>query len=340
MQLKHTLSQSAQQRLLSDLHRLAKAGLKQREVAEQLVLFGSKPQRKIGKQILRSIEAGEGFAAGLKPYLASMAWEALVANEATGRWAQGLAHAKQAVTTQSAATYELVKALLFPALGLMVLIGIAGVNATDFLPLLSTLVPERLWGGLTLTALYMGQFCATWGANMGLGCLMLLVLSTVTLPWFKGGARQAIDNFPLYRQYRLIQVSTLLRSMSHLSQAGFGLQDTLTHLKRHTTPYLREHMTQMQQHIKQGEVNLGRIMDTGILNKAEQHSMLILGDIGGAADTLSNCADIHHELLMSEIAIIKSWGANGLKLFAAAIGGIIAGGIGQVLMLIPTTLRF
>lgn len=340
MQLKRTLSQPAQQRLLGDLHRLAKAGLKQREVAEQLVLFGNKTQQKIGKQILCSIDAGEGFAAGLKPYLTAMAWEALVANEATGRWSQGLSHAKQAVTTQSAATFQLIKALLFPAMGLVTLIFIAGINATKFLPLLSTLVPERLWGGFTLTALYIGQLSDTWGANIGLMCLAILTLSALTLPWFTGPLRQGVDNLPLYRQYRLIQVSTLLRSMSHLSQAGFGLQDTFTHLKRHTTPYLRGHMTLMQRHIKQGEVNLGRIMDTGILNKAEQHSMLILGDIGGAADTLSNCADIHHELLMSEIALIKSWGANSLKLFAAAIGGIIAGGIGQVLLLIPTALRF
>lgn len=339
MQLTRTLSKRAQQRLLGDLYRLAKAGLKQREVAEQLTLFGNKNQQRIGKQIIASLDNGESFAAGLKPWLTSMAWEALVANEATGRWAQGLAHAKQAVTTQSAATFQLIKALLFPSLGLVTLIMLAGMNATQFLPLLEELVPQRMWGGFTLTALYAGQFSATWGANIGLMCLALLVLAVVTLPWLSGPLRQAIDNLPLYRQYRLIQVSTLLRSMSHLSQAGFGLQDTLTHLKRHTTPYLRTHMTLMQRHIKQGEVNLGRIMDTGILNKAEQHSMLILGDIGGTGDTLANCADIHHELLMSEIDLIKTWGANVLKIFAAIIGGLIAGGIGQVLMLIPTALR-
>lgn len=339
MPFRRTLSQTAQQRLLGDLHRLAKAGLEQKKVAEQLVLFGNNTHQKIGKQILLALNEGNSFATGLRPWLSSIAWEALAANEATGQWAQGLAHAKQALTTQHAATYQLMSALLSPILGLGILIGLAGVNATHFLPMLSTLVPERSWGGLTLTSLYVGQFSATWGANIGLGCVVVLMLATLTLPWLRGPLRQSVDNLPIYRQYRLIQVSTLLRSMGYLSQAGFSLQDALTHLKRHTTPYLRGHMTLMQRHIKQGEGNLGHIMDTGILNKAEHHSMLILGTLDSKEESLNNCADIHHELLMSEIAIIKSWGSNGLKLFAAAIGVIIAGGIGQVLLLIPTALR-
>lgn len=335
-----SLSKRAQQALLADLYRLAKSGLKQRDVADQLVLFGNSKQQLIGEDIIIALNSGDTFAAGLKPWLTSMAWEALVANETTGQWAQGLAHAKQAVTTQSAATLELIKALVFPALGLVILVILAGINATKFLPMLSTLVPERLWGSFTKLSLHIGEFSSTWGANIGLGFFCILILATITLPWFSGRGRKLVENLPLYRQYRLIQVSTLLRSMSHLSQAGFGLQDTLTHLKRNTTPYLRGHITIMQRHIKQGENNLGRIMDTGILNKAEQHSMLILGDIGGTADTLANCADIHHELLMSEIGFIKSWGANFLKISAAVIGGIMAGGLGQLLILIPTALRF
>ena len=340
MQLTRNLSKRAQQRLLADLHRLAKAGLKQHQVAEQLVLFGSKTQRKIGRSIISSLDTGDRFSVGLKPYITSMAWEALVANEATGKWAQGLAHAQKAVTTQSAATSQLITALLFPVLGLMALVVLAGMNATQFLPLLGELVPQRLWGGLTLASLHIGQFCSTWGANIGFASLVLLIVCTVTLPFFSGRARKLVDNLPLYRQYRLIQVSTLLRSMSHLSQAGFHLNDTLIHLMRHTTPYLQAHMAIMKQRLDQGEVNLGRTMDTGILNRAEQHSMLILGEIGDNSTTLANCANIHHELLISEIDLIKEWGATSLKLGAAAIGGVIAGGIGQILLLIPTVLRF
>ncbi len=339
MQLTRKLSKKAQQHLLSDLYRLAKAGIKQREVAEQLVLFGNKTHRKIGKQVIKSLENGDNFSAGLKPWITSIAWEALVANEATGEWSQGLAHAKQAVTTQSAATVQLVKALLFPLLGLLILIAMAGLNATQFLPLLHNIVPQKLWGALTIASLNVGEFSNVWGMNLGLTFFGLLVICIVTLPWFSGSIRIMVDNWPLYRQYRLLQVSSLLRSMSHLNLAGFGLQDTLTYLSLNTTPYLRAHMKIMQAHIKKGETNIGRIMDTGILNESEKYSMLILGEIGGTGDTLANCADIHQELLMAEIEMIKSWGANTIKIIAALIGGLIAGGIGQVLILIPSAIR-
>jgi len=340
MHISRRLSKKQQLHLLSDLHRLAKAGIKQKDVAQQLILFGSPRYKLIGENINTSLTNGGTFAEGLKPWIATLAWEALIANEVTGNWAQGLAHAKQAVSIQSAATTQLIKALFLPFLGLMLLFGLAGANATYFLPLLGVIVPKAQWGDWTNLSFNFGVFSNEWGIYIAMTLIVLLITAIISLPFLTGRWRKMLDNWPLFRQYRLIQVSSLLRSMSYLSQAGFGLQDSLNHLKQATSPYLKYHINQMLGQIKEGKNNLGKVMNTGILNRAEQHSMLILGELGETVDTLHSCAEIHQELLISEINLIKDYGGDILKISAAMIGGIIAGGIGGIILQLPSMLKF
>ena len=341
MRIRKKLKKQHQLKLLSDLYRLAKAGLKQAEVAQQLILFGSKTHKKIGREIHEALISGGKFAEGLKPWIDPLAWETLLANETTGNWAKGLENAKLAVSTQNAATGQLFGALLFPIIGLITLFALAAANATQFLPMFEEIIPQARWGMWTNYALGFGQFSAAWGSALVMSVFVFIVFCLITLPFFTGAVRKSVDNFPLYRQYRLIQISTLLRSMSDLSQAGFGLKSILIQLKENTSPYLRYHVNIMLARISEGETNLGNIMNTGILNLSEQYSMRILGQIDGSTttETLRNSTEIHHDLLMSELNIIKKYGADAIKIAAAIIGLLMAGGIAQLLLQITTTLR-
>lgn len=341
MNIRKRLKKQQQLKLLSDLHRLAKAGLKQAEVAQQLLLFGSKTHKKIGREIQTELTSGGKFATGLKPWIDPLAWETLLANETTGEWAKGLENAKLAVTTQNAATGQLLGALFLPMIGLVALFGLAAANARLFLPMFEQMIPRARWGTWTNASLAFGEFSATWGSFLVVSLLIFIIVCFSSLPFFSGSIRNAVDNFPLYRQYRLIQISTLLRSMSDLSQAGFGLKQILIQLKENTTPYLRSHVNIMLDRINEGETNLGNIMNTGILNLSEQYSMRILGQIDGSTttETLRSSAEIHHDLLMAELIIIKKYGADAIKIVAASIGLLMAGGIAQLLLQITTSIR-
>ncbi|MEL4287712.1 hypothetical protein AAEI02_22845, partial [Shewanella xiamenensis] len=57
---------------------------------------------------------------------------------------------------------------------------------------------------------------------------------------------------------------------------------------------------------------------------------------GGTSETLLNSADIHHELLMEEIELIKSIGIDALKLIGFAIGLLMGGGVILQIMDIAT----
>ncbi len=338
VKFKKELSKKKQQRLLDDLHRLSKAGLDKMQIVEQMRKFGNRNHKEIGRVVYLSLDSGGTFADGLKPWITSLAWEALAANEATGHLTKGLEYAKLAVETQNAATTQLLKSLFVPVLGLVFLIELSSKYVNYFLPLIEPIMPKYRWGEFTLFSQRFCELADVLARPLGLLIALIFVASFTSMPFLTGHLRARLDPLPGFRQYRLIQVSSLLRSLSHLSYAGFGIQESLIQLDRNANAYLSYHIAMMLERVEAGKDNLGKIMDTGLLNQSEIYSMKILGQIGENAETLKTSADIHQDLLMSEINLIKNYGGDFLKIIAAIIGFTILGGIGQILLSMPSVL--
>ena len=338
--LEHRLfSLKKQLKLLQNIHRLARAKVLQQDIALQLVKFGNKIERKIGRDIVLSLEEGNSFANGIKPWLNSLAYEALAAGEHTGNWASGVQNAITTLNSKMASTTLLFKALWKPVGGTVAMLAAAAAASKYLFPTLVELKGNGRMGMLASLAQSFGDF---WLANGSLLFLIFCFVSisvTVALPLLVGDIRKAIDNIPVFRQYRLIQVSAFLRSFGNLSLAGFGMKEALEHINRQTSPYLTSHIAKMMDKIEDGNENLGNIINTGLLNPAEQNSLFLLGEIGGFDETLLNSADIHHELLIDEIELIKSFGTNLLKILGVTIGVLVGGGVITLVMDIALNIR-
>jgi type II secretory pathway component PulF len=323
-------------KLLRNIHRLARSGVEQKLIAEQLIKYGQPTERKIGEGILRSIGNGQGFSLGTKPWLDSLAFEALAAGEHTGEWARGVQNAIITLSSKSASTSLLVKALWKPIAGIVALLAASAGISLYLFPMLDEIMTRGRKGQLSQLAASFGNFWADWGLLIGSLTLLFVIALFLSLSVMTGNFRKQIDNFPVYRQYRMIQTGAFLRSMGNLTLAGFGLKDALLQTKKHANRYLLHHIAKMLEKIEWGEKNLGYIMATGLLNKAEENSLFLLGQIGGTSETLLNSADIHHELLMEEIELIKSIGIDALKLIGFAIGLLMGGGVILQIMDIAT----
>ena len=326
-------------KLLHNIHRLARSNVQQKLIAEQLIRFGQATERKIGESILRSISNGHSFSAGIKPWLDPLAFEALAAGEHTGEWAQGIQNAVITLSSKSASTSLLIKALWKPIAGLVGMLVASALLSGYLFPMLDGIVQHSRKSQISQLATAFGRFWLEWGALIGSITVLIIVALAIALPIFTGPIRQSIDNFPVFRQYRMIQTGAFLRSIGNLTLAGFGLKDALLHAKRHANRYLLAHISQMIHKIEWGEKNIGYIMNTGLLNRAEENSLLLLGQIGGTSETLLNSADIHHEILMEEIDVIKSVGFNALKLIGFAIGALMGSGIVIQIMDIATNIK-
>ncbi|AZQ13267.1 hypothetical protein [Shewanella khirikhana] len=323
-------------KLLRNIHRLARAGVEQKRIAEQLIKYGQPTERKIGEGILRSIANGQGFSLGTKPWLDPLAFEALAAGEHTGEWARGVQNAIITLSSKSASTSLLVKALWKPLAGIVAMLAVSAGISRYMFPMLDGIMIRGRKGHISQLAASFGDFWLDWGLVIGSITLLIVIAVFLSLSVMTGTLRKQLDNFPVYRQYRLIQTGAFLRSMGNLTLAGFGLKEALLQTQKHANRYLLHHIADMLKKIEWGEKNLGNIMATGLLNNAEEDSLYLLGQIGGTAETLLNSADIHHELLIDEIELIKSIGINVLKIIGFCIGVLMGGGVISQIMDIAT----
>ena len=328
-----------QKAFINSVMRLASVGIHQREIAEQLVKYGSAQDALIGNDILNAIEVGNSFIEGVKPWVDPLVFEALLVGQKTGNWVDGLENALRTLEMSQASTVTLAKTMAKPILTFIALLAVSGATYKYFFPMVGTMMPQNRWGGLTQTAYSFGQFCSDNG-EMGLTIFIALIIAvTVSLPIFVGELRGKIDNFPVYRQYRLIKVSNFLTSLSNLASAGFGLRDSIDTLAPSASIYAKSHLNLMMERIEDGAVNVGDILDTGFLDPAEIRTLKLLGEIGGVEDTLKLSADMHKALLLLSISRLTEIGASAIKLIGLAVGVLMGGGVLMLIMDIATNIR-
>ncbi|MCS4309512.1 type II secretory pathway component PulF [Rheinheimera pacifica] len=320
-------SRNQQIRLLKAVHRLAKAGIYKSDIADQLVMFGSATEQKIGASIINQLNDGKTFSAGIKKWLDRLAWESLAAGEVTGDLKTGVENALQTLEVRNATGGVLVKALLKPILGLLAVFAVAGFISGSVIPWLQKMIRVKTESAWTSMAKNFGFFVQDWGLYILCGAILFGVAVAVSLPIMTGRFRLSVDNFPVYRQYRLIQASAMLRSLGNLTLAKIPLVDSILSLQVNATPYLADHLNKMRVTLEGGKKNLGVIMDTGLVNPAELRTLHLLGEIGGVSETLMGAAEIHKDILLTEINRIKEWGASLIKIVATIIAVIIGGGL-------------
>lgn len=329
--------------LLQQIQRLSKVGIHQREIAEQLVKYGSSAEKQIGVSLLKSIDSGEPFSDALKPWFNRMVWESLLAGETSGDWQGGLANALETIYMQNISTMMLIKALMKPLAGLITLLFACACAYWFFFPMMMDLLPVPRWGGLSKFAYSFSQFWANKGLYMIFGLIALTMISIVSLPLApigNGKIRKYIDYLPIFSHYRLITSTNLLRSLSNLTRAGLNLLEGIDHLAYKTTPYLKWHLSNARRKIQAGESNIGNIFDTGLIQEQNIRTMRIIGETGNHYETFQNSAELHGSLLENKMTIFRVWGSVILKIAALIITLIVGGGIAQLITDMTTQLRF
>ena len=98
-------------------------------------------------------------------------------------------------------------------------------------------------------------------------------------------------------------------------------------------------MGAMNASIERAEKRMPAIFDVGLLNKEEQDTLAQLGEIGKTPETLKKSADMHSELLLHEVGLIETLAKNTLKILAAMVFALSAGGLISLIFTIATQQR-
>ncbi|MBD1574741.1 hypothetical protein HC725_15920 [Vibrio sp. S17_S38] len=230
-----------------------------------------------------------------------------------------------------------------PLLGIIALLFTCACAYWFFFPMMTNLLPMPRWGGLSQFAYLFSKFWANKGLYIIIGIIVLSTISIISLPLAPVGnglIRKYIDQLPVFYHYRLITSTNLLRSMANLTRAGLSLLEGIDHIGYKTTPYLKWHLSNARKKIQSGESNIGKILDTGLIQEQNVRTMRIIGETGNHYETFNNSAELHNSLLESKMAIFRVWGTVVIKFTALLITLIVGGGIAQLIINMITQLRF
>ncbi|WP_178306567.1 type II secretion system F family protein [Vibrio algicola] len=320
--------------LLYQILRLSKVGINQREIASQLVQYGSSIEKKIGNEIFTAIDNGDTFSSALKPWFNRIVWESILAGEISGDWNNGIKHAIETIHLQNVSTIVLIKTLMKPILGLIGLLFACACSYWYFFPMMSGLLPMAHWGGMSIAAYKFGYFWATYGSillGVFLSTIITIMIMLPLAPIANGRLRQLLDLLPIFSHYRLILATNLFRSMSNLTRAGIPLLEAIEHIEKDTSLYMKWHLSLAQDNINTGNENIGDILNTGLIDEQNIRTLKILGTTGDLFHIFLNASELHSSLLESKMLNMKVWGANIIKIVGLIIGLITGGGIAQLI---------
>nr|WP_234896177.1 hypothetical protein [Vibrio anguillarum] len=313
-------------RLLKEIGRLSKAGIRHKNIATQLVKYGDSRTVEVGKSCAKALEKGVAFSEGLQPFLSNQAYLALTSGEHSGNFQRGIDDAVNALNMEEASTGTLIRVLFKPIAGIISVFWVSAALAAYAYPELADFMPRHRWDSLARSSEAFGLFWLEHGYTILALFIVSIVLVVISIGRYWQW-RPLIDNWPIYRQYRFIQCSNFLTSIAHQLSVGTSLKMALKHYQAHSSGYLSHHISVMLKQIKKGETSIGSILDTGLLVQSELDTLRMLGEIGEADATLKNSAQMHSERLLMEIDVVKTWGKNIFMVLAAFIGMFQAFGL-------------
>lgn len=312
--------------LLEKIAQLSHAGIHQRNIAKQLSIYGHGIEKAVGLSCLDSLGQGKAFSLGLDPFLSTSAYQSISSGERVGQFVQGVQEAIEALNVDEASTGALLSVLIKPLVGLTTTLGLGALLSNYAYPSLIKQLPIERWGGLSQFAYGFGTFWLNYGLVVFVLTLALVGFVIATLG-MNGRYRAKLDEWPFYRQYRLIQSANLLSSIAHQTLVGNPLKTALLHYQTSSSAYLSAHIQTMLNTLGQGRTNVGDIFNSGLLLDEELSTLTLLGEIGNTPDTLHKSARIHRAKLLTDVNRLKHWGDMGLKIGAGAIAFMLFGGL-------------
>lgn len=293
-------SKTQQRTLLEQWLTCDEYGMSTLQFCEQLIRFGDGQSKLIGKAGLVSLESGSMVSA-LNGWFPPLLVSSINVAEQAGDRQLGL----------KAALAQLEG-------GQNIVLRLAGIVAIPFSSLigagtLGVYVSGEILKSVSINGVSgigntVNHTVAVYGPITVIAGIIAMAVIAVSFNFWCGQSRTWTNNLPLYQQYRLSQAQTLLTSLGNLSRCGMKLDDALSAVSRSgASLYLQSHIAIMRNHLDGGgEKNLGKIMNTGLLQPFERANLEVLGETGDSATLLLKSGRNHEKTLQKQMGLISA----------------------------------
>lgn len=215
--------------------------------------------------VFTGMSAGKKFSEAIKPLIPSSEYLLLAASEKSGELPAHLLICANNIKDKEKISKTIKGAVSYPAVMLMMLIGLFYGLANNMLPTLVSVAPVSDWseGGKLLYSVSNGVkdnilfvFIGVFGTIITLYLTMTRLVNDFRI--------NKLDNFQPYKIYRDIQASFFLLTMGSLLKSGIKTSDALAFLKKSADPYTAYQIDIMIKRLSMG-MQAGSVIATPFL---------------------------------------------------------------------------
>ena len=314
--------QNDQVTLLEQWKNCDEYGLTTKQFCEALIENGTTATKEIGIAGRDAPARGQHFTDVLMDWLPPMIVCAITTAENAGDRQAGLTAAINQLQGGQNIILNIIKALWFP-FTLLLVTGALGLYVSDEI-LKGITVKEGM--GQT-----MNTIVSTYGIPLAIFSIGLLVITALALPSLTGQLRKTLDSWPIFSLYKTATAASLLNTLGNLLACGLKIDDALLAMKTNSVPYVQAHIDQMRKQ-RIGQMNLGEIVDTGLILPFELGTLKILGGHAEYAPLLLKSGQNHQQnvdKLLNRLSNILN--KIGLLLVISLLGSLIGTAISQLL---------
>jgi len=239
------------------------------------------PQAKLLQVWVHAMADGQSFSQAIEGWIPSNELVLIRASERSGDLAMGLEQAvtaSEAIARARGAMFKLIEPVLLST----ALIGLAAMFRLKMVPQFEKMLPLSAWSGNAKIMYSVSNFIVKDWYWLLIVVALIIAAIVKTMPTWVGERRAFMDRhimpWSIFRMYQgaafMVAVGGLLRSMA--------MREVLVIVRANANPWLRHHMDIMLSRLRAGENNMGRVMNTGLLDDDLSGDLEDFADIDAA----------------------------------------------------------
>lgn len=270
------------------------------------------------------------FAQAIAGTVPKMDTMILAASESAGDLAKGLRFLAKAVRISEKMKGVIIKASIMPVLVAVVLSIVVSIFAYQLTPVLEQIYPVADWP-LAGKALYALSWIAT---EIGPIALPIVIVGGIAFVWslenWTGPLRSRLDQHLPYSIYRDYAGGIFLVTLASLMHVGNSLTESLTLLRKSSTPWLGWHIAKMMRNLDVSPESPGAAMNTGVFSQQLADRIESFGQRGDFREALAKVGIQGVDRVIS----ITEKNALWMNLIGMLAGGVV---VGTLLLGVVTT---
>ena len=237
------------------------------------------------EKVYRKLSSGDGgvmFSRALRENIPDDEFLILFSAEENGLLMNGLKDAVYLLETKQRVSSSIKGELLMPTILIIVVAIMMGVLQFKVMPIIANVLDPKLWPDIATILNNVSHFVIYKGAFVVGFFFLLLFVFFKTAPSYRNtSVRPVLDKLPLYSEYKQMQGSSFLMSVSAMLSGGTSFSKTLQTLHDHASPYIRDFIKKsINIQARGGDTGSnGECLNNGMFNNNVSFGIYIYGDL-------------------------------------------------------------